>query len=142
MNRHISLFLVFSGAILIATGTISIGFSSHAALASDQTRGDPCTGPDTDGDTVADDCDNCETVPNDTQDDADSDGWGDACDAPGDHDHDGRVNLRDFATFALCFGLESPNDQCDTIEKADADLDESGTVDLMDFQTFVANYTG
>ena len=142
MNRNASLFLLISGAILIAGGTISIGFSGQAALASDQARGEPCAGGDADSDGHCDDVDNCKTVPNDMQEDDDSDGWGNACDAPGDHDHNGRVNLHDFATFALCFGLDSPNDYCDVIELADADLDVSGIVDLGDFGTFMANFTG
>ena len=141
MNRNASLFLVLSGAILIARGTISIGFSGQAALASDQARGEPCGGLDADSDGHCDDVDNCKTVPN-NQDDADGDGWGDACDAPSDHDHNGRINLHDFATFALCFGLDSPNDYCDAIELADADLDLSGTVDLSDFGSFIANFGG
>ena len=142
MNRHASVFLVLAGAILIAGWTISIGFSGQAALASDQARVEPCDGDDADSDGHCDDVDNCKTVPNGPQEDTDNDGWGNACDVPGDHDHNGRISLLDFATFALCFGLDSPNVYCDAIEKDDADMDGSGTVDLADFNTFVANFTG
>jgi hypothetical protein len=43
--------------------------------------------PDTDGDTVTDDVDNCVAIANEDQADADGDGFGDACDlCPGDDD--------------------------------------------------------
>jgi len=41
-----------------------------------------CSGPDRDGDGVADDCDNCPDTPNAGQEDSDGNGVGDACEPP------------------------------------------------------------
>ncbi|UCG32357.1 MAG: hypothetical protein JSU68_11900, partial [Phycisphaerales bacterium] len=48
----------------------------------------------------------------------------------------GPVDLNDFATFALCFGLAGPAGDCSADDFACSDLDGSGDVALSDFATF------
>lgn len=60
---------------------------------------------DADGDGLADAYDNCPATWNRRQDDADGDGVGDACDCgapPADADHDGDVDLTDYAAWQSC----------------------------------------
>ena len=57
---------------------------------------------DTDGDGIPDHLDNCPTVPNPLQENADGDAWGDACDGWFDANHDGRVDLVDYPAFEAC----------------------------------------
>ena len=52
----------------------------------------------------------------------------------GDVSGDDRVDLVDFLTFSVCFGLSTPNDVCSAGEILCMDLDASGSVDLNDFQ--------
>jgi hypothetical protein len=52
----------------------------------------------------------------------------------------GAVNLADFSTFANCFGLSQPTEDCDAAAFACADLDGSGMVNLTDFATFAVVY--
>jgi len=62
----------------------------------------------------------------------------------GDIDINGRVDLVDFATFAMCFtngGTDAPPG-CSDQEFALSDLDNDGDTDLVDFATFAVNYTG
>ena len=89
---------------------------------------------DLDGDRVADDEDNCVSVPNRNQRDSNSDGYGNACDPDlnndyivdhldfqlfkkslrrrarfnrdADFDGDGRVNIRDYFSISMWAGLE------------------------------------
>jgi hypothetical protein len=79
---------------------------------------------DTDGDGVPDHLDNCTLVPNPNQLDADSDWYGNACDA--DLNNDGQVNFADLALFRSAFGTTG----------AAADLDGSGGVNFADLALF------
>ena len=60
----------------------------------------------------------------------------------GDIRIDGRVDLMDFATFAMCYspGSTEPPPGCSDLEFALSDLDNDGHVDLSDFGVFAANY--
>ncbi|HPF39005.1 MAG TPA: proprotein convertase P-domain-containing protein [Phycisphaerae bacterium] len=107
-----------------------------------------CIQPDTDGDTIADACDNCVDDANDDQADADGDGIGDACDscfgdnASGDDDMDGVCNDQDQCADnddALDADGDTIPDACDNApndantDQADADGDGVGDViDLCD----------
>ncbi|UCG33882.1 MAG: hypothetical protein JSU68_04440, partial [Phycisphaerales bacterium] len=48
----------------------------------------------------------------------------------------GLVDLNDFASFALCFGVSQPGPNCGAQTFACSDLDGNGQVDLNDFSTF------
>lgn len=91
------------------------------------------TPPDRDLDGIADEDDNCRDVGNDTQDDGDGDGFGDACDGcpfptleNHDEDHDGRGDDCDVCPYLPDF-----------MEDSDGD----GTGDRCEFVTAV-NWTG
>lgn len=71
--------------------------------------------PDTDGDGIPDDADNCPTVPNPAQVDSDGDGWGAACDCD---DVDFSVNP---GAFDVCDGKD--NDCDGSVDNGDADSD-------------------
>jgi hypothetical protein len=77
----------------------------------------PCTGPvDLDGDALADECDNCPTVSNPDQSDADLDGAGDACEL--DIDGDGIDDGIDVCPYAY--------------DPSQDDTDEDGVGDACD----------
>ncbi|MCK6371361.1 MAG: hypothetical protein L6Q83_08580 [Gammaproteobacteria bacterium] len=89
--------------------------------------------PDTDGDGVRDDRDNCLAVANGTtltdpaghsQRDTNADGFGNMCDA--DLNDDGFVNFADLTLFRQRFGSTD----------ADADFDGNGTVNFYDLSRF------
>lgn len=81
---------------------------------------------DTDGDGVADICDNCSATPNPTQADVDQDGYGNRCDA--DLDNNGMVNTLDLALFKAAFGKSG--------EGLAADLDGNFVVNTLDLALF------
>lgn len=76
--------------------------------------------PDSDGDGVTDDVDNCTLVANSAQIDSDADGFGNVCDA--DLNNDGVVNFIDLGIFRSVF---FSND-------ADADFNGDGVVNFID----------
>lgn len=82
----------------------------------------------TDSDTTPDVWDNCVTVPNESQADADDDGVGNACDA--DFDNNGIVNTADLAAFRAAFGSNS----------APHNLDGVGIVSFADLAIFRTYY--
>lgn len=99
--------------------------------------------PDSDGDSVADACDNCPSQMNPDQADCDGNGSGDACVSPGDFNGDGRVDLDDFAAFVDCEGglnvEPSPALQaCTPVCLVAFDFDADGDVDWPDFGAFQA----
>jgi probable HAF family extracellular repeat protein len=55
---------------------------------------------------------------------------------PGDCDGDGDVDLGDFSTFSVCFGLRGPTEQCPENEFDCCDLNGDGWINLTDFNTF------
>ena len=75
---------------------------------------------DLDGDSVADNLDNCTDIPNAAQRDTDSDGFGNICDP--DFDNDLTVNAADLAYFKTKFFSSDP----------DADLNGDSVVNAAD----------
>ncbi len=91
---------------------------------------------DTDGDTVADADDNCPTVANTDQADADSDGIGDACEA--DTDGDGVIDDNDNCVSVA--NTDQADADSDGIGDAcEADTDGDGVIDDNDNCPSVAN---
>jgi hypothetical protein len=61
----------------------------------------------------------------------------------GDIDLNGTVDLADFATFAVCYGLTlpaPPGGNCSPREAVASDLDGNGQINLSDFATFAVNF--
>lgn len=106
------------------TGSTSYTFDQFTDRAGSRITLAAAVPVDTDGDGVADHQDNCRLAPNAGQQDADSDGFGNVCDA--DMDNSGFVNAADLAAFRLAFG--TPN--------ALADFDSSGFVNAGDLARF------
>jgi hypothetical protein len=80
--------------------------------------------PDSDGDGIPDDRDNCINLFNPDQRDSDGDGFGNRCDA--DLNNDGAVNMADLDLFRQRFGSSDP----------DADLNGDGVVNFADLAIF------
>jgi hypothetical protein len=83
--------------------------------------------PDTDGDGLADELDNCKQVANPTQLDADSDGYGNICDA--DLNNSGTVTTADFGLLRSVLGQPASFSPTAAV----ADMNGSGTVTTADF---------
>jgi len=82
--------------------------------------GSSCATTDTDGDGVADTCDNCLCISNRDQADSDNDGIGNACEAcPCEGDifpgpcGDGLIDVDDIIEVSQCLSGESSNPACD-----------------------------
>ena len=76
---------------------------------------------DTDGDGIQDQNDNCVTIQNPNQVDADADGYGNLCDA--DFDNSGYVNIVDYGIFGTSFFTADPV----------VDLNSDGFVNIIDY---------
>ena len=87
--------------------------------------------PDSDGDGIADDTDNCTLTYNPGQDDTDGDDYGNACD--GDFDQNGVVDAKDFHLFLPDFESGLDNGM-------GTDMSADGTVDANDFDLFVTSF--
>ena len=92
----------------------------------------PLGPPDADGDTVPDPSDNCETIPNVNQIDADKDGYGCLCDQ--DTNQDNVVGGPDFSPILVNFGAAA------TGAAASADTSCDGIVGGPDFAPILANF--
>jgi len=123
----------------------------------DQT-GNACD-EDMDGDGVLNAQDNCPSVANAQQEDSDGDMVGDACDAcpgtfagvpvgidgcplpvTGDFDHDGDVDMEDFAHFQACLSGVAVAQEDPACQ--DAKLDSDADVDKADFTIFQSCVSG
>jgi hypothetical protein len=93
-------------------------------------------GADTDGDGVENAFDNCSSLSNPAQKDADHDACGDVCD--GDFDQNGTSGLPDFGIFKAAFGSSTGS----PAYKAVADMDCNGTIGLPDFGLFKNEFGG
>ncbi len=80
--------------------------------------------PDSDGDGVPDDADNCIDVANPAQTDTDGDNFGNACDP--DYNNDGIVNVIDLGLLKQAFFGNDPN----------IDLNDDGIVNVIDLGIF------
>ena len=89
--------------------------------------------PDSDFDQVSDDVDNCVTVANTNQLDADGDGFGNACD--GDFNNDCVVNFVDVGAMTNVFFCSD-----DSLECRNADMDGSGAVNFVDYSMLVSEF--
>ena len=105
----------------------SYDFDSGAGLSS---RGAGGGAPDTDGDGVADDVDNCTDVVNPDQRDTNGDGFGNACDA--DLNNDGTINVVDLGLLRAVFFTADP----------DADFNGDGTVNVVDLGIMRQSFFG
>ncbi len=101
-----------------------------------------CSGSyiDVDGDGKCDAQDNCPTVCNLGQSDADGDGIGDPCDGPFDADHDGDVDGDDYIHFESCLGGPNAAASLPCLDVHDPDGDDD--VDLLDWAEFQVFFGG
>jgi hypothetical protein len=104
-------------AIIVAVGVFTLGFDALAE--------------DTDADGVLDSADNCLIEPNTGQEDADADGYGNACDA--DLDNNGYVDGQDFLLFGDCQNRPGQGARDDCLI---ADFNSDHRVNSLDFMLF------
>ncbi|MFK8032092.1 MAG: thrombospondin type 3 repeat-containing protein [Gammaproteobacteria bacterium] len=90
--------------------------------------------PDTDGDGVSDDVDNCTLVANPGQTDTNGDGIGNRCDA--DVNNDCIVNFIDISQFTPKFNSAVGDANYDE----DFDIDNSGSLNFIDYIAFTGNF--
>lgn len=95
-----------------------------------------CGSPDSDGDTICDEFDNCTNVANTNQLDTDYDNIGNACDC--DFNQDSFCGGPDFTIFVGCFN--APTNGIPNCEAADMNGD--GFVGGPDFTRFISGFNG
>jgi len=97
-------------------------------------------GPDSDGDTIIDDQDNCPTISNSYQHDSDNDGLGNECDNDpfdSDKDEDGYGDYLDncpdtYNPDQLNIDNDNYGDACDDSDDSPSDVDQDGIPDSYD----------
>ena len=77
---------------------------------------------------------------NPLQEDADFDGFGDACDGLFDYDHDGDVDVDDLSEFAAC--ITGAGFDASLVCQESFDSDADGDIDLFDWAVFQTSFTG
>jgi uncharacterized repeat protein (TIGR01451 family) len=90
--------------------------------------------PDIDGDGVPDTSDNCTSVANSNQHDADGDGYGNMCD--GDLNNDGNTNTLDLNLLKLAYRSTAGDANYDV----NADLNGDGVINTLDLNIFKGLY--
>ena len=113
-----------------ASGTDSFAYEmTDSTPRSDQATVSIVISPDTDGDGVPDESDNCTLLANPTQCDSDGDGYGNRCDA--DFNDNGSTNAQDTALFRQQLGQPSVGPTFN-----EADLNCNGAVNAQDTALF------